>query len=179
MGKNRRGGSEWECLRARDVMSHPVWSVRAAAPVREAAETMSSHRVSGLAVLDRGGKAVGVISASDIVLYETTRSGVVMGDRQYERLVAKAGQQLRRGFQIARVDEEDVRSVMTPKIIMTPAETALAEVAALMHREHVHRVFVEENGRILGVVTSFDVIRCVGRGIPAGCAVRRRKGGKG
>lgn len=99
-----------------------------------------------------------------------------MGDRQYDRLVAKAGRELNRGFQIARVDSEEIRSVMTPKIIMASAETPLAEVAALMHREHVHRVFVEENGRILGVVTSFDVVRCVGREVPVRRAARRGKG---
>lgn len=154
----------WEHLRARDIMSHPVAVVRIDAPVREAAQIMARRGISGLAVLDRGRKAVGVISASDIVRYETTRRTIVLGEREYERFVNTAGQRMPRGFHIEHLDEEKVREVMTPRIVTIAADASLPQIARLMGKRRVHRTFVEENGRIVGIVTALDVARCVGRG---------------
>lgn len=153
----------WETLRARDVMASPVRSVRITDSVREAADSMARHRVSGLAVLDRGGRAVGVVTASDIVAYQGARRPVVLGETQYDEMVSEAGRQLRRGFHLETAEDERVRDIMTPRVIAIAADAPLAEVARRMHEEGVHRTFVEENGRIVGIVTAFDIARCIGR----------------
>lgn len=157
-----RKWKHWEHLRAGDILSSPVAAVRVDDPVRVAAETMAQRGISGLAVLDRGGKAVGVVSASDIVRYETTRRTIVLGERQYEKQVAEAGRRLSRGFHLEHIDDERVRSVMTPRIEIVKTDTPVTEVARVMACRKIHRVFVEERGRITGIVTAMDVVRCVG-----------------
>ena len=39
----------------------------------------------------------------------------------------------------------------------------LGEVAWIMSQKRIHRVFLRQAGRIIGVVSSFDVARAVGR----------------
>jgi CBS domain-containing protein len=44
---------------------------------------------------------------------------------------------------------------------------SLIDIAALMHREDVGAVGVEERGRLTGIVTERDLVRAMERGLPA------------
>jgi CBS domain-containing protein len=52
---------------------------------------------------------------------------------------------------------------MTPKVISVAPDAAIEEVCRVMIEEHIHRVFVAEKGKLLGVISSFDVVRHVAR----------------
>ena len=77
---------------------------------------------------------------------------------------------------------------MTPEVISVTTRTTLADVCAAMVENRVHRVFVTEDERLVGVISTFDVARCVaGAKSPSrtrpsasrsGGAVRRRASGR-
>lgn len=58
---------------AGDLMSRDVETVRADAPLREAAAKLAARGVHGLPVVDDGGRCVGVLSASDVARWEGGR----------------------------------------------------------------------------------------------------------
>ncbi len=150
-------------LGASAIMSSPVRSVQASAPVREAAQTMAEHKVSGLVVLDRQGKGIGVLSASDIVAYEVIRRDRIPSGKRYENLKAKKQQQAEGGSRFEWVNDLSVQEVMTPSIVTAPQEATIGQVAWLMSQKRIHRVFLQKMGRIKGVVTALDIARAVGR----------------
>ena len=160
-GKGRKVAAG-RSLRAEDIMSHPVASVREDALIREAAKVMSDRGVSGLAVLDSAGKAVGVVSASDVVRHDSTRRTPVLSDRDYERLKSKAGDEAGCGVHLERIDDEPVAEIMTPRLVRAAPESSVGHLAWLMHQNRIHRVFIERAGRIVGLVTALDVARAVG-----------------
>jgi CBS domain-containing protein len=47
-------------MRAKDIMTREVVSVRPVAPIREALSLMLQHRISGLPVIDADGRLVGM-----------------------------------------------------------------------------------------------------------------------
>jgi CBS domain-containing protein len=49
------------------IMTTPVISVAAHAPVTEIAETLRSHRISGVPVVDDAGVVVGLVSEYDLL----------------------------------------------------------------------------------------------------------------
>ncbi len=49
-------------MRARELMSSPVVTVLPEANLKDVAELMATHRISGLPVVDRFGTLVGIIS---------------------------------------------------------------------------------------------------------------------
>jgi predicted transcriptional regulator len=61
------------------------------------------------------------------------------------------------------VDTDRVADWMTPKVISVAPDAAIEEVCRVMIEEHIHRVFVAEKGKLLGVISSFDVVRHVAR----------------
>ena len=158
-------------LRARDIMSSPVLGVRLDDPVLKAGRRMTKHGVSGLAVRDGKGRTVGVVSASDIVRYESSRTCLVMGEEEYERLRDEAASRIGAGFHMERQDEETVSEIMTPGVVAVSPEASVGHVAWLMGQKRIHRVFVEKDGRVVGIVTALDVARAVGRSsAPTGSA---------
>lgn len=158
-------------LRAGDIMSRPVLGVRLGDPVMEAGRKMAKHGISGLAVRDGKGRTVGVVSASDIVRYESSRACLVMGEQEYERLRDEAAVRISSGFHMERQDDEAVSEIMTPGVVTVPPQAPVGHVAWLMGQKRIHRVFVEEGGRVVGIVTALDVACAMGRtSAPAGSA---------
>lgn len=68
-----------ERVRVAEIMTTRVVAVREDTPVREVAQLLDSHRISGLPVLDAEDRLVGVVSEYDLIAKPTARrAGEVM-----------------------------------------------------------------------------------------------------
>ncbi|MCC6738265.1 MAG: CBS domain-containing protein [Planctomycetia bacterium] len=167
---------------AGDIMKAPVIAVSFETPVREAADILSSNGISGALVTGRNGEAVGVVSLFDIVsflagldrppgapggFYEYVYPDFEEDGGLWEAPVRPPDEK--------PVAETPVGDIMATSIISVPSGAELEEVAALMVRKHVHRVFVRQQGEPVGVLSSMDVLRAFPRGPARGA--RRRGGG--
>jgi len=63
-------------VRAKDIMSSPLITIEASAPVEEAAKLMAQRHIKKLAVME-GDKVVGVVSSSDIVRANPTQLSIL------------------------------------------------------------------------------------------------------
>ena len=146
-----------------DAMTWPVVTVAGDTNVHEAAKIMVRNHVSGLLVLDGEGKPFGVISETDIVGYETRRRTHLVDWQEGRRLEKAAAREIHGPFHLEHIDDEMAAEIMTPGVVSVPPEDPVGEVAKLMFEKHIHRVFVEKNGKIVGVVTALDVARVMGK----------------
>ena len=121
------------------VMSREVVSISPDANVHELLHLLAQEQISGVPVITDNGRLVGVVSASDIVV-----SGAVHTD----------------GASASWYNYQ-VEDIMTPAVLSVRPEMTLAEVADFMLRAHVHRVLVTRGEQVLGIVTTFDVMRMV------------------
>jgi predicted transcriptional regulator len=90
-------------------------------------------------------------------------------DRRQER-VEETGEPVPgdRALHFEAFDATPVADVMTAGVITVSRDAPLGTIARLMTHWKVHRVFVEDGGEIVGVVTSLDVLKWVDRALPAG-----------
>lgn len=150
---------------AGDLMTMPLVTLRTWHTMQRAARTLLEHEISGAPVLDHNDQPVGVLTKTDVLRYES----------QY---AAPAVQELRNvaretGTMPEHEREEDyVGYWMTRGVVSVSPETTIEEVARLMARRHLHRVFVEDGERLVGVITAFDLLRAVG-GAPGTFQTRR------
>ncbi len=155
-------------LLARDVMNKRVFTLSPDMTVRQAADMLVLHGISGAPVVARGGRLLGVVSQTDLV----RRS------RAPEREKVPAFYQEEGRIMVApdlRVaDDVPVSQVMTPAVLEAAEDTPLPRLARFMLNRRVHRVIIAQDGRLRGIVTSMDMLRAVAR--PAGlrAASRRR-----
>jgi len=63
-------------VRAKDIMSSPLITIEASAPVEDAAKLMAQRHIKKLAVVE-GDKVVGVVSSSDIVRANPTQLSIL------------------------------------------------------------------------------------------------------
>ena len=118
-------------IRVSTVMTNDVVCVSEDLTIEELATLFLERGISGAPVVDSQGYPLGVVSKTDIV-----------------RDTYEAG------------GGATVQDIMTPLTFKLYEHAALSQAAALMAYEGVHRVpVVSEQGRVVGILSSLDVMR--------------------
>jgi CBS domain-containing protein len=140
-------------MKVKDVMTSPALTVGLDTPLKEVAELLAGRRISGLPVVNEGGRVVGVISEGDILYKErgTAKERRGLLGLLLEGSAVEAQEKLR-----ARTAGEAMSS---PPITVTSG-LSVAEAAALMLDESIKRLpVVDANDTLIGIVTRADLVR--------------------
>jgi CBS domain-containing protein len=122
-------------LRARDFMQTDLLTVTPETPLIDIQRMFVEEEIHGAPVVDEDGKVRGVVSTLDLV------------------------RALREEHDAEDVTPDVAADVMTPELVTVTSETPIAEVAQAMRGQHIHRVLVVDAGELVGVITSFDLLR--------------------
>jgi CBS domain-containing protein len=128
-------------MNARDVMSSPVISLRPDTPAHAAAELLVSHGFAAAPVVTAEGKMVGIATEADLL-----RGRIMPG-----------------ALAIDQRSEPTTEMVMTGRPYTCGPDDDLADVVAAMLDHAVRSVPVIDDGRLVGIVSRRDVLRCVAR----------------
>lgn len=154
---------------AKDVMTTPVLGVRPEMTVRELAAFFAEHQITGAPVLDSTQRVVGVVSTSDVAQSDLDETRVSESRANPERDV--------RGWE-DRMDAEDLRAlrledgevlvqdIMTPGVYMVKEDAPVPVLARAMVQGRVHRLFVTRGKRMVGIVSSLDLLKLLYAGSP-------------
>lgn len=151
-------------LRAQDIMNPEVMSVQPDLTVAELAAFLVDQEISGAPVENELGKLVGVVSVTDIV--RATSSGGERYSPDHDPSFYVRGWEDRlepqdlEGFHF---DDEGllVRDIMTPSVFAVEASTPVREVARSMMESHLHRMLVVRDDKIVGIVSTSDMLQMV------------------
>jgi len=157
------GGRRLEQLRfdlqVRDVMTTPVTSVRADATLREAVELVLGRDFRALPVVDGTGLLVGMVTSGDLV----ARGG--LGARL--ELLAVLSEEARRRILDQLDPERRVADVMSTEVVSVRGTDSVAAATHLMATNRIKRLpVVDEEGRLIGILSRADVLRAVGETFP-------------
>jgi len=150
------------CVRAKrrsvsELMNPDVVCVAPDATAREAEEMLVKRAVSGAPVVDPGGRPVGVISQRDLARHLSARATAGESGRFYTDVeeYQEIGQQ--------RIDRSStpVSELMSTEVYSVTRETGVAVAANIMRERRIHRLLVTDRGRLVGIVTSLDLLRIV------------------
>jgi CBS domain-containing protein len=152
-GTTREGGID---MRASDVMTTEVVSATADTPVREVARRLLAHGISAVPVLDADGAPIGMVSEGDLV----SRDEVERVERRdwWLKLVADDAAPDAKLLAGLRAPDRTAGDVMAAPVITVAEDTELAEVARLLAQQHIKRVPVVKQGRVVGIVSRADLL---------------------
>lgn len=146
---------------ARDVMQTHLIKVSPEAPLIEVHRLFVDEEINGAPVVDDEDRLQGVISSMDLLRAVEEEHDTAAVEQNYFRdFLEFSGPDWQRSpedFQ-DRLSDERVEAWMTRNPATVAPETPISEVAALMRRTHIHRVFVVEDGVLLGLISTFDLI---------------------
>ena len=140
-------------MKASDLMTSLVVTVRADATIEYAAQLMLQYRISGLPVTDSDGAVLGIITESDLL--RRAETGTENRHDRWASLLIGPGRLAR---EYVRTHGRKVAEVMTERVFIVTPETPLADLVALMETKHVKRVPVVDQGRLVGIVSRADVM---------------------
>lgn len=150
---------------AEDIMNPDILTVRSDMLVRDLALYLTEREISGAPVVDESGRPIGVVSVTDIVSVD--RAGT--RDLETQKNAGYYVRAFENRFNVEeirglRVEPEDltVGDIMTPIVISVPVDTPVSRIAQTMLNDHIHRVIVKEGDRLVGIVTTFDMMRLLG-----------------
>jgi CBS-domain-containing membrane protein len=133
-----------ETMTVADIMQAEVRVVTSDTPVSEVVVSLADAQVTGLPVVDARNRVIGVVSSTDLI------------DAQAETRSAEERQIL--------LEHTPVRDIMTPRPLMIESTAEAQEAARHMLYAEVRRLFVEENGVLVGVISQTDIVRAVATG---------------
>jgi CBS domain-containing protein len=158
-------------IHARDIMKRNVFKLEPTASIEDAVTAFSEFQIGGAPVVDRNGKLLGLISASDVARPENLRAGhvdVARGDftlgeaspdddGSYDEEVVFSMED----YSPDVLAGTTVADMMSTDVVTVSPDATLKQTCVLLVKEHAHRVLVVERGKLVGIVSTLDVARCV------------------
>jgi len=104
-------------------------------PILDAVDFLLEHRVTGAPVVDSGGQLIGIITETDLL-----------------KLVTE-------GIEGEPPTEATVAEFMTTDVITVPPTVDIYYIAGMFLANKFRRLPVVEDGRIVGAITRYDLLR--------------------
>jgi CBS domain-containing protein len=177
-------------LRLSDIMTTSVVVTTPEMTLREAAELFATRHISGAPVVS-GAKVIGVVSAADILELVATARGVTqdIGNDPEARpleedatsdgapptsyftdLWSEASDDVTervnnpKALDVDILDEHTIEEIMSQPLVGLSPNEDVCSAADLMRQKSIHRVLVVENGELVGIVTTLDIVKAVADG---------------
>jgi CBS domain-containing protein len=168
MKKMKQEPSTKVTITARQIMNRDVVVVPENMGVRELANLLTEKMITGAPVVDAEGRLVGVVSSMDIVRYFSQENKDIRNSHnEHPEFYLRGWSDMIDTDEIGTFHVEEysepawVSEIMTPTVFEVNEETPLTEIAAMMVRGRIHRVIVTNERRVVGIVSSLDVLRAV------------------
>jgi CBS domain-containing protein len=147
-------------MKAKDLMSLDVITVRIDATAGECADIMREYLISCLPVLNFDGKLVGILTSSDFGL---TRRTLPRGEVFYTVLNSSANADT-----VEKLTEEiratAIRDVMAQPVITVKETTPVGIVVMTMMERRVNHIpVVKEDGEVVGIITRHDLLKMLAK----------------
>jgi CBS domain-containing protein len=143
-------------MKACDVMTPKVVTVPVDTPVPDIATVLLERRISAVAVVDNGGRAVGVVSEGDLI-----RRPELGTDRPRSRWLRFLLAPDDAAHDFVKTHGLRARDVMSGPAVGVSPDAPLADIVDVMGRRRIKRVFVLEDGKPVGIVTRTDLLRAL------------------
>jgi CBS domain-containing membrane protein len=150
----RRRSGEITCA---DIMSRDLVTVEFGTPLEEAWTLLRRHRIKALPVIDRARRVIGILTLADFMKHADLDVHHTF-EEKLRRLV-------RRSFATHGEKPEVVGQLMTAPVRTIAASTHIVELVPLLSDGGLHHVpIVNEERRLVGMVTHSDIIAALYRG---------------
>ena len=121
-------------LKAKDIMTKEVISVRRDTPVEEALELLLANEIAGTPVVEDDMTLLGIVTEKDLLRILNEQNGG---------------------------KERTVEEYMTQPAVHFEEDESLDDICKCLLQVTFRRVPVTKNGKVVGIVSRPDVLRCI------------------
>ncbi|ABD06075.1 putative signal-transduction protein with CBS domains [Rhodopseudomonas palustris HaA2] len=143
-------------MRANQIMTANLVTIGPEASIVDAANAMLEHHVSGLPVVDGGGRLIGIISEGDFI--RRAELGTQRKRSRWLRLLLGPGTC---AADFVHEHGRKVGEVMTHHPHTISEDTSIEAIVRTMEKHHVKRLPVMRGDQLVGIVTRKNLLRAV------------------
>jgi len=147
-------------LKVRDIMRTEVVTVTPDTTVRDLADILAKHQVSGVPVVDSDGTVVGMVSQADVILQDA--------DLHFPYYINFLDSVIYLPGSIHNFEERfrkifavKVSDIMTGDVVSISPDAPVHEAAAIMADKKVNRLPVISSLKLVGIVTRGDIVQAI------------------
>jgi CBS domain-containing protein len=147
---------------AKDIMSTDVTTVDFEDRLTDVYQVFVEKEISGAPVVGDGDRLVGVVSIRDLLRAIEEESDPGLDEsyyfHNYDNWPRTEGLSEIEDFQ-DRLGRRTVAEVMTNNVISVAPNAPISKISALVRKNHIHRVLVLDDDKLVGLVSLFDLIQ--------------------
>jgi CBS-domain-containing membrane protein len=143
-------------MKARDVMTSPVITVKPTTSVKRVAQLFLERRISAVPVVDDQGKVIGMVSEGDLV----HRAEISTERQRPWWLVLMAGDP---GLAAEYIKEhaKRVSDIMSRNVITAGPDTPLNEIAEMLEKYGIKRLPIVRDEQLVGIVSRANLVQAI------------------
>jgi len=141
-------------MQAKDVMTAKVISVSPENEVGEIAKLLGEKRISAVPVVDADQHVLGIVSEGDLIRRVETGTEKQRGSWWLGLFTAQGD--LSTAY--SKAHGRRASDVMTQDVITIAEDTPIADVARTLEENHIKRVPVVRDGRLVGIVSRANLL---------------------
>ncbi len=138
-----------------DQMTKEIFAVASDTSIETASRLLTTNGISGAPVISASGKPIGVVTLSDLLDPDRVRSkreGYPLFYVLHESGVEEVGDSV-------AICEGRVDDVMSKSVLSIDSSATLKDAGLQLIEKGVHRLLVIDDGKLVGVVSSLDILR--------------------
>jgi CBS domain-containing protein len=143
-------------MKAKDVMTSPVVSVEPDTPVLQAVRIMLQRHVSGLPVVGKDGRLVGIVTEGDFL--RRAETGTQRRRPRWLEFLVGPG---RMADEYTRAHGRKVAEIMTAEPLTVTEDTPLEEVVKVMETRRIKRLPVLRGSEVIGIVSRANLLHAL------------------
>ena len=144
-------------MKARDVMTLGVYTVKPTTSVKDVARLFMQRRISAVPVVDDQGKIIGIVSEGDLL----HRSEISTQRRHPWWLDLMVRDEVLDAEEYIKAHTKQVADIMTRNVITAEPDTPLQEIAEILAKYTIKRVPIVRDGRLVGIVSRANLVQAI------------------
>ena len=144
-----------QSVKAGDIMTKKVISIKKQTSAKEIAEIMARHGVSGIPVIDDDEQVVGIISENDFL----SRMGK-KEVKSFMNIIARCLEN--KGCLAVPIRNQNAEDIMTSPVITASEDTPVFDIVNLFAEKNINRVpIISQEMKLIGIVSRADALQTV------------------
>jgi CBS domain-containing protein len=175
-----------DSMKVGEIMAREVWTVTPETTVGELVRILSEQQISGVPVITGSGSLRGVVSVTDVLRLAADEPFSSLEESSWEEAWDEFEQDgeaedgtvpqsyfIENGSGHSFVfrpaldqiplpfADHTVEDIMTPATFTVNPRESVRELSRFLARGRIHRALVVEDGKLVGIVTAFDVVKAL------------------
>ena len=143
-------------LKAKDIMTVDVITVKPETTVEELARLLIEHKISGVPVVGEDNQLIGVVTENDLIK-KNARLHIPTIIRLFDAYFLLNSGKVE--DEIKKMVAGTVDEICNKEIVSLTEETTLEEIATIMSEKNIHLLPVLRDGVVVGIVGKADIVK--------------------